>query len=88
MIRGCAIPVYALGGMSLGDLERAWQCGGHGIAIAARSLEALTAGAGYAYSWLPSGVPLSGGLSTGIRKRSAAQSPRSIVLQRSEQNGR
>ena len=33
MIRGCAIPVYALGGMSLGDLERAWQCGGHGIAM-------------------------------------------------------
>lgn len=33
LIRGCPLPVYALGGMRLADLERAWQCGAHGIAM-------------------------------------------------------
>lgn len=33
MIRGCPIPVYALGGMSYRDLDRAWQYGAHGIAM-------------------------------------------------------
>jgi 8-oxo-dGTP diphosphatase len=33
MIRGCPVPVYALGGMSRGDLDRAWRCGAHGIAM-------------------------------------------------------
>ena len=30
---GCAVPVYALGGMQLQHLERAWQAGAHGIAM-------------------------------------------------------
>jgi 8-oxo-dGTP diphosphatase len=33
IIRDSPIPVYALGGMSLGDLDRAWRCGAHGIAM-------------------------------------------------------
>jgi len=33
IIHGSPIPVYALGGMSLGDLDRAWRCGAHGIAM-------------------------------------------------------
>lgn len=32
-IRGCTIPVYALGGLSLSDLELAWQHGAHGVAL-------------------------------------------------------
>ena len=31
--RGCSIPVYALGGMTLQDKEAAWQNGAHGIAM-------------------------------------------------------
>jgi 8-oxo-dGTP diphosphatase len=33
LIAGCPIPVYALGGMQLGDLESAWSCGAHGISM-------------------------------------------------------
>lgn len=33
LIKGCSIPVYALGGMALEHLERAWACGAHGIAM-------------------------------------------------------
>lgn len=32
-IRDCPLPVYALGGMKSGDLDRAWQFGAHGIAM-------------------------------------------------------
>jgi 8-oxo-dGTP diphosphatase len=31
--RGASIPVYAIGGMRLGDLERAWRAGAHGVAM-------------------------------------------------------
>jgi len=31
--RGAAIPVFALGGVRRGDLERAWSCGAHGVAM-------------------------------------------------------
>ena len=31
--RGAALPVFALGGMKPGDLETAWRCGAHGIAM-------------------------------------------------------
>ena len=33
MIKDCAIPVYALGGLSPSDLIQAWQYGAHGIAM-------------------------------------------------------
>jgi len=33
MIKDCAIPVYALGGLSPSDLVQAWQYGAHGIAM-------------------------------------------------------
>jgi 8-oxo-dGTP diphosphatase len=32
MVAGVSLPVYALGGMSAGDLDQAWQAGAHGIA--------------------------------------------------------
>jgi 8-oxo-dGTP diphosphatase len=32
-IRGYPLPVYALGGMRVVDLEAAWICGAHGIAM-------------------------------------------------------
>jgi len=32
-VRGYPLPVYALGGMRPSDLERAWECGAHGIAM-------------------------------------------------------
>ena len=31
--RGAAIPVYALGGVGPGDIETAWACGAHGVAM-------------------------------------------------------
>jgi 8-oxo-dGTP diphosphatase len=31
--RGASIPVYAIGGMRLGDLESAWRAGAHGVAM-------------------------------------------------------
>jgi len=31
--RGCSIPVYALGGLQLLDMETAWQHGAHGVAL-------------------------------------------------------
>lgn len=33
LARGATVPVYALGGMGPGDLETAWRCGAHGIAM-------------------------------------------------------
>jgi 8-oxo-dGTP diphosphatase len=33
LIRGCSAPVFALGGVEHADLERAWQCGAHGVAM-------------------------------------------------------
>ncbi len=30
---GATIPVYALGGLTRDDMQTAWQCGGHGIAL-------------------------------------------------------
>lgn len=33
MTAGCSIPVYALGGMRPHDLEPAWRCGAHGVAM-------------------------------------------------------
>lgn len=33
LIRGCSIPVYALGGLQRDDLTTAWEHGGHGIAM-------------------------------------------------------
>lgn len=33
LIAGCTIPVYAIGGMHRSHLERAWECGAHGIAM-------------------------------------------------------
>jgi 8-oxo-dGTP diphosphatase len=32
-LENCALPVYALGGLALSDLETAWRCGAHGIAM-------------------------------------------------------
>lgn len=32
-VRGCTIPVYALGGLELADTELAWQHGAHGVAL-------------------------------------------------------
>jgi 8-oxo-dGTP diphosphatase len=32
-IGGASLPIYAIGGMDLADLERAWQAGGHGVAM-------------------------------------------------------
>jgi 8-oxo-dGTP diphosphatase len=33
MARGTSIPVYAIGGLSLADLESAWRAGAHGVAM-------------------------------------------------------
>ena len=33
LIRGCSIPVYALGGLRREDLTTAWEHGGHGVAM-------------------------------------------------------
>jgi len=33
LIEGCEIPVYALGGLGPGDLEKAWTAGAHGVAM-------------------------------------------------------
>jgi 8-oxo-dGTP diphosphatase len=33
LVRGTSIPVYAIGGVARGDLERAWQAGAHGVAM-------------------------------------------------------
>jgi 8-oxo-dGTP diphosphatase len=33
IVRGCPIPVYALGGMRQADMTWAWACGAHGIAM-------------------------------------------------------
>ncbi len=33
LARGASIPVYAIGGMSLADLEDAWRAGAHGVAM-------------------------------------------------------
>jgi len=33
MAAGSTIPVYALGGLQQGDMQKAWQCGAHGIAL-------------------------------------------------------
>lgn len=33
LIKGCPLPVYALGGMAPEHLEQAWACGAHGIAM-------------------------------------------------------
>lgn len=33
IVQGCPIPVYALGGLKLGDTELAWQHGAHGVAL-------------------------------------------------------
>jgi 8-oxo-dGTP diphosphatase len=33
MAAGSTIPVYALGGLQQGDMQTAWQCGAHGIAL-------------------------------------------------------
>ena len=33
LVQGCAIPVYALGGLQLPDMETAWRHGAHGVAL-------------------------------------------------------
>jgi 8-oxo-dGTP diphosphatase len=33
MAAGSSIPVYALGGLRLGDMQAAWRQGAHGIAL-------------------------------------------------------
>jgi 8-oxo-dGTP diphosphatase len=33
LLQDCPLPVYALGGLEPGDLERAWECGAHGISM-------------------------------------------------------
>jgi 8-oxo-dGTP diphosphatase len=33
LARGASIPVYAIGGVMRADLERAWSCGAHGLAM-------------------------------------------------------
>ena len=33
LIRDYSLPVYALGGLRFGDLEQAWDCGAHGVAM-------------------------------------------------------
>jgi 8-oxo-dGTP diphosphatase len=33
LARGASIPVYAIGGLTREDLERAWSCGAHGLAM-------------------------------------------------------
>ena len=33
LVRGASLPVFALGGMKPDDLETAWRCGAHGIAM-------------------------------------------------------
>jgi 8-oxo-dGTP diphosphatase len=37
LLRGYPLPVYALGGMTGADLEAAWRCGAHGIAMQRRA---------------------------------------------------
>jgi 8-oxo-dGTP diphosphatase len=76
---GASVPVYALGGVVPGDLEQARSCGAHGLAMVRGAWDTKSGSFG-------SGASLSS--STGTRNFSVAQSPRSISLQRSEQNGR
>jgi 8-oxo-dGTP diphosphatase len=33
LVRGCTIPVYAIGGLAPGDMQSAWRAGAHGIAM-------------------------------------------------------
>lgn len=33
IIRGCTLPVYALGGLAMSDMELAWRHGAHGVAL-------------------------------------------------------
>jgi 8-oxo-dGTP diphosphatase len=33
LVRGASIPVYAIGGLSSGDLDDAWRAGAHGLAM-------------------------------------------------------
>ena len=33
LVRGASIPVFAIGGLRPGDLEQAWRCGAHGLAM-------------------------------------------------------
>ena len=33
LLRDCRVPVYALGGLNTPDLEKAWECGAHGISM-------------------------------------------------------
>lgn len=33
LLRDCTLPVYALGGLQAADLEPAWRCGAHGVAM-------------------------------------------------------
>ncbi len=33
LVRGTSIPVYAIGGMRRADLDQAWRCGAHGVAM-------------------------------------------------------
>jgi 8-oxo-dGTP diphosphatase len=33
LLKDCALPVYALGGMRPADMEMAWRCGAHGISM-------------------------------------------------------
>ncbi|MGH8704396.1 MAG: Nudix family hydrolase [Burkholderiales bacterium] len=42
LARGASIPVYAIGGLRRGELERAWQSGAHGVAMIAGAWETLT----------------------------------------------
>ena len=33
LLRDCALPVYAIGGMTMPDLDTAWRCGAHGVSM-------------------------------------------------------
>jgi 8-oxo-dGTP diphosphatase len=33
LLKDCRVPVYALGGLKVPDLEKAWECGAHGISM-------------------------------------------------------
>ena len=33
LLQDCRVPVYALGGLQVPDLEKAWECGAHGISM-------------------------------------------------------
>jgi 8-oxo-dGTP diphosphatase len=33
LVRDYPLPVYALGGMRASDLDRAWNCGAHGVGM-------------------------------------------------------